>query len=263
MEKEQIEQFVTEGFVRIEEAFPRELADECRSILWKDSGCDPEDRATWTRPVVRLGDYSQEPFRLAANTDRLCKAFDLIVGKDRWTPRVSLGTFPVRFPSAEDPGDTGWHIDASFAAENSDPNNFLSWHVNINSRGRALLMLFLFSDVGEMDAPTRIRAGSHLDVARLLEPAGAQGISFFEISQAAEAATVGRREVYATGAAGTVYLCHPFLLHASQRHQGMSPRFIAQPPLYPAAPFQLHREDRQYSPVEAAIRLGLGLDREL
>ncbi len=30
-------------------------------------------------------------------------------------------------------------------------------------------MLFLFSDVTETDAPTRIRVGSHLDMARILE----------------------------------------------------------------------------------------------
>jgi hypothetical protein len=38
-------------------------------------------------------------------------------------------------------------------------------------------MLFLFSDVGQDDAPTRIRIGSHLDMARFLEPAGQAGMS--------------------------------------------------------------------------------------
>jgi hypothetical protein len=67
------------------------------------------------------------------------------------------------------PGDTGWHVDLSFPGDSGDPdekNDFLSWRVNVASRGRALLMLFLFSDVGEKDAPTRIRVGSHLDMAR-------------------------------------------------------------------------------------------------
>lgn len=72
--------------------------------------------------------------------------------------------------------------------------------------------------------------------------------------------TAGRREVLATGGAGTVYLCHPFLVHAAQPHRGKEPRFMAQPPLCPAEPLQLCREDQQYSPVESAIRLGLGLD---
>jgi hypothetical protein len=76
------------------------------------------------------------------------------------------------------------------------------------------------------------------------------------------AATAESREALATGPAGTVYLCHPFLLHAAQRHRGTEPRFMAQPPLCPAEPLQLYREDHRYSPVETAIRLGLGLTDE-
>ena len=71
-------------------------------------------------------------------------------------------------------------------------------------RGRALLLLMLFSDVTEDDAATRIRVGSHADVARAL--------------------------VDATGRAGDVFLCHPFLVHAaSWPHRGTAPRFIGQP----------------------------------
>ena len=61
----------------------------------------------------------------------------------------------------------------------------------------------------------------------------------------------------ATGRAGTVYLCHPFLVHAAQPHRGKQPRFVAQPPLYPAEPFSLNPADGAYSPVEQAIRLAL------
>lgn len=249
----EVQQFIEGGFVRLERAFPRELAEQGRAILWRDTGCDPDDPATWTRPVIRLGDYAQEPFRLAANTPRLRGAFDQLVGRGRWAPRTSLGTFPVRFPSPEDPGDAGWHVDASFAAEDSDPENYLTWRVNVQSRGRALLMLFLFSDVGELDAPTRIRVGSHQDVAKILEPAGEAGLAAMDVSP-----TRDRPEALATGTAGDVYLCHPFLVHAAQPHRGSAPRFMAQPPLYPAEPFRLNRKAGDYSPVEIAIRRGLG-----
>jgi hypothetical protein len=37
-------------------------------------------------------------------------------------------------------------------------------------------------------------------------------------------------------------------------------RFIAQPPLYPTGPLNLDRDDGAYSPVEIAVRRGLGLD---
>ena len=53
--------------------------------------------------------------------------------------------------------------------------------------------------------------------------------------------------------AGDVYLCHPFLVHAAQPHYGRRPRFMAQPPLYPATPLRLTRDDGDYSPVEQTI----------
>lgn len=96
---------VTSGFVRIDGAFPRSLAEEAQDILWRDVGCDRNDPATWTRPVVRLGQYSQPVFREIANTPVLRAAFDELVGPGGWLPCGSVGTFPVRFPSNEPPGD--------------------------------------------------------------------------------------------------------------------------------------------------------------
>ena len=252
----QVRRFIEDGFVRLDDAFPRSLADQGRALLWRDTGCDPEDAATWTRPVIRLGDYPQQPFNDAVNSPRLRQAFDELVGEGRWLPRGSLGTFPIRFPSREDPGDDGWHVDASFAGPDGE------WRINVNSRGRALLMLFLFSDVSERDAPTRIRVGSHRDVARLLAPAGEDGFEFMELARQLDA-TAGCSVVTATGAAGTVYLCHPFLVHAAQRNVDGRPRFLAQPPLLPAQPFRLQRDDGDYCAVEAAIRMGLPLAPQL
>lgn len=75
------------------------------------------------------------------------------------------------------------------------------------------------------------------------------------------AAALDRPLALATGDAGTVYLCHPFLVHAAQMHHGKVPRFLAQPPLAPAEPLRLEREDGRYSPVEIAIRLALSEGR--
>lgn len=247
------QRFLDDGFVHLEHAFTRELADQCRDVLWRDSGCARDDASTWTRPVVRLGDYAQAPFRDAANTPALHAAFDALVGPDRWAPRTSLGTFPIRFPSDQDPGDAGWHADAGFYGEDG------SLRLNLSSKGRALLMLFLFSDVGDDDAPTRIKVGSHLAVPRLLEPAGEAGLTYVELAQRFDP-DLDYPIALATGEAGDVYLCHPFLVHAAQRHRGVRPKFMAQPPLQPAQPIELDRPDGAYSPVERAIRRGLGRD---
>lgn len=250
-----VQQFIHQGYVKLTDAFPRALAEQMCAVLWRALGCDPDHPATWTRPVVRIGDIAAPPFVQAANTPRLHAAFDQLVGPGRWLPRGSLGTFPVRFPSPEDPGDTGWHVDASFAHDQPD---FMQWRVNVASRGRALLMLFLLSDVGEADAPTRIRAGSHLEIARKLAPAGDEGLTLGELAKRGFDETAPCPEVLATGTAGTVYLCHPFLVHAAQPHRGTRPRFLAQPPLLPAEPIRLQREGRDHSPVEQAIRLAIG-----
>ena len=252
----EVEQFVREGFIRIDNAFSTETAKAAREILWHDTGCNPNDRTTWTKPVIRLWDYSQEPFRLATNTPVLHEAFDTLVGKGRWVPRESLGSFPIRFPHLDDPGDGGWHVDASFPPE-QEVDSYFEWRINFHSRGRALLMLFLFSDVDHADAPTRIRIGSHLPVARQLLPAGAEGMTTLELAKAAAPATEGLPETIAIGGAGTVYLCHPFLVHAAQGHRGRAPRFMAQPPLHPRVPIELTRADGDYSPVEQAIRLAI------
>jgi len=246
-----IERFVRQGVVRLDAAFPRDLAEEGRALLWRQTGCDPDDPARWTRPVIRLGYQDGPPFAAAATAPRLTAAFDQLVGAGNWLPRTDLGTFPVRFPAPDDPGDTGWHVDPSFHLPEDDPGDFLGWRVNRVSRGRALLLLCLFSDVGLEDAPTRLRLGSHRDLARRLDPLGETGASLRDLAANGFAESAARPEAAATGPAGTVYLCHPFLVHAGQRHRGRVPRFMAQPPLLPRRPFRLDRADPV--PVERAI----------
>jgi hypothetical protein len=47
-----------------------------RQILWRATGCDPDDPSTWTEPVIRLWDHPEEPFRAAVNAPVLHEAFD-------------------------------------------------------------------------------------------------------------------------------------------------------------------------------------------
>lgn len=255
---EQINNFITEGFVRIDNAFPVSVAKEVRSMLWRETGLDPDDPGTWKQPVIRLGYYTDGPFVAAANTTLLLNAFDQLVGPGNWIPCRNMGSMVLRFPSDEIPHDTGWHVDVSFPGD--DPNDYLSYRSNIYSKGRGLLMLFLFSDVGEFDAPTRIRVGSHKDIAALLSAYGEYGMSFMEIAAAIDQLPE-RKEVLATGKAGTVYLCHPFLVHAAQAHTGKTPRFLAQPPLHLKRSLTLNTDDNnyQYTPVEIAIKEGLAM----
>ncbi|MGW2933020.1 phytanoyl-CoA dioxygenase family protein [Streptomyces sp. NPDC001156] len=252
MAEELVERFLEDGFVKVEGAFPPRVAEGCARLLWQETGYDPDDPRTWKDPVHWVGGMAQGPFAAAHNSPALHEAFDMLVGERRWEPRYSLGSFPLRFPHAEEPDDAGWHIEGSYL-----PDGATLWHTNLWSKGRALLMLFLFTEVTEGDAPTRIWVGSHLDVPPVLEPYGEGGASFLELGPKVDAASAHRPLAHATGRPGDVYLCHPFLVHAAQPHHGTRPRFMAQPPLYPAVPYELERADGNHSPVECAIRRGL------
>jgi hypothetical protein len=248
----QVRRFIDDGFVAIEGAFDADLARRCREELWADIGLSPDRSEQWLQPVVRVASKFSPPFVQAANTPRLHRAFDQLVGAGRWLAPQGLGTFPIRFPSVHGPGDDGWHVDTSFG----DAACFMDWRINVKSRGRALLMLFLLSDVGEEDAPTRIRKGSHSIVARELLPFGEAGATLRQLAEDGFASTSACEVAQATGAAGTVYLCHPFVVHAAQRHRGTRPRFIAQPPLLPSGEFDPAQPP---SPVQQAIRQACGL----
>jgi hypothetical protein len=62
--------------------------------------------------------------------------------------------------------------------------------------------------------------------------------------------------VFATGAAGDVFVCHPFLVHrATWPHRGTRPRAVAQPGVALLEPFRL--DGVTPCPVERAILAGL------
>jgi hypothetical protein len=248
----EVESFVADGYVAIRGAVPADVVRGCRQMIWCElgrQGVTADDPATWTAPVVRIGCPEGGPFAEAGTGPALWEAFDQLIGPERWWRRPGVGgTIPVRFPSEADPGDAGWHIEASYEGDGGQ-------RVNVNSRARGLLVLYLFSDIDAASAPTRIRPGSHLDAARVLAPAGNDGLPWLEAATAAADASSGRPTALATGQAGDVFLCHPFLVHASSwPHRGQLPRMMAQPGVALHAQFPF---TTPLSPVEQAIVDGI------
>ena len=108
-----------------------------------------------------------------------------------------------------------------------------SW--SVSGRPHTVLLLTLLSEVGPDDAPTRIRAGSHRDVARVLGP---DALDPFVAGPIVDAASASRPVHRATGAPGDMYVLHPFTVHAADEHRGRTPRFMAQAPIMLTSPVE-------------------------
>ncbi|BBY42723.1 hypothetical protein MCEL_10180 [Mycolicibacterium celeriflavum] len=96
-----------------------------------------------------------------------------------------------------------------------------------------MLVLTLLSEVGPDDAPTRIRAGSHRDVAQVLGP---ERVELAEMGRIVDSASAARPVSRATGEPGDMYVLHPFTVHAADEHRGTTPRFMAQSPVVLTSP---------------------------
>ncbi|HEY9265669.1 MAG TPA: phytanoyl-CoA dioxygenase family protein [Mycobacterium sp.] len=221
-----VEAFLTDGFVKIEHAAPRAAADAARTLLWRQLGVSADDPASWTQPVMWTSDLTGAgPFGELARSPRLAEALDAVCGVGRWQPRGSLGNIPVRFPVAPPADDRGWHIDLN------TPRPDGSWVVT--GRPHTVLLLTLLSEVTIDDAPTRIRAGSHRDVAAVL---GDEPLDAVTAGRLVDAASAGRPIVHATGLPGDMYVVHPLTVHAADEHRGRTPRFMAQAPVLLSRP---------------------------
>ena len=167
LSSEQIEQFITRGWTKIEAAFDPKIALECQDFLWgklhERYDVVREDKATWKPPMAFIAEnYNTPPFDGCA-TERLRDGVIDIIGKDRWVAENETGQWgwwPVNFSVGADqkwdvPGDQ-WHFDGPTEA------NF------VQQASNGLLMICLFSSIGPRGGGTLIVEGSHQIVARYL-----------------------------------------------------------------------------------------------
>jgi len=174
---EQIEEFITRGWTKLPQGFPREQAVAVQDFLW-DKLSDPanvsssqlkggilkNDRATWTLPMAFIGkNYNSSPFDECA-TQRLRDACSDIVGDGRWINQHQIGWWghwPVNFAIGADqvwdvPADE-WHIDTPDAG------------THIDAPDQGAIVLCLFSHVGRRGGGTLLCEGSHQVAIRFMK----------------------------------------------------------------------------------------------
>lgn len=255
----EIEQFVELGWVKVPQAFDRQAALKAQDFLWEQvekRGIKRADQTTWTTPMLRINEnYATEDFS-DCNSDRLSDAIEDLVGVGRWTGRGvpnNWGWWPVNF---SDGSDLEWDV----------PSNGWHWdgiHFNhqVDSPDQGLLCLCIFSDIGPQGGGTLVAEGSHKIVARYLAEQkeavklgdGIQAVNKshdwfsrltgqLEVPPSTNEKSTDRidyfmnhtykdnganlRVIETTAEAGDVFLCHPFLYHASSQNHSGIPRFM-------------------------------------
>jgi hypothetical protein len=247
------EQFLTQGFVVIREAFTTEQAAEWSQTLWTRLGYDPEDKSTWEKHRIHMPTHQH--LDVAEFAPRAYGAIcELCGGLERIHPPhwgdgfiVNLGddthTDTWEPPTADAPG---WHKDGDFF------RHFL------DSPEQGLLTIVLWSDVHPTGGATFVAADSVPVIAKYLvnRPEGVLP-SGFDFAERIQECSVF---LEATGKAGDVYLMHPYLLHASSKNALRVPRVITNPPVHLKEPMNFNRADGNYSLVEQAVLRGLGAE---
>ena len=253
-----LDAFVRDGYVAIRGAVDADTTTACRELIWAAldrRGVRRDHPGSWPPFAGNMDGLDGEPFVSAYLAPALTAAYDELIGPGRWKRPVrpaNLGkSVMVRFP-AEERANAGYHIEGSYSAPDGSGRGW----VNIRSRARGLLALILFTDVGRHDAPTRLLRGSHLTVPRFLAPYGEAGTD--SDTELWFPSTLCLNTAHATGSAGDVFLCHPFMVHtATWPHRGTAPRMIAQPAVNAPDGFVLDGSDP--SPVAQAIVKGLAM----
>ncbi len=251
---EQREQFVREGFIVLRGAF-----DGAASQAWVREECarvgyELDDPATWEKEYLRL-DTEKRPALSVYSPVAWEASCGLVGGAERlgYDPQITLFAMnfrqgadrPYQPASAQSPG---WHKDG-----------WMFRHF-LDSPEQGLLGIPLFTNVFPEGGGTFVAADSVGVVARYLasHPEGVLPDEFDLPALLAECKDF--REI--TGAAGDFFLLHPFMLHAISQNRLQRPRAITNLLFVLREPMCFHRADpSDYSPIEAAVLHGLGVDR--
>ncbi len=254
---DQIQHFITRGYVHLEGCFdcsPGSLAHGWVADSWKRNGIDPDDFDSWPKDKIHMPCTESAlvsglaPTALSAMHE-LCGGAERIPSDAiRWgngfIANYGLGRDePWQAPG---PDVTGWHKDGDFF------RHFL------DSPEQALLVIVVYSDIGERGGGTFFSPDSIRPVAELLRdhPGGVEPGTFSKERLIDQCSEFGEL----TARAGDVVLMHPFMLHASSANHSRNARFMSNPCCSFVEPMQFHRTDgSEHSPVELAVLHALGV----
>ena len=275
LSQSEADHFLEHGWVKIPSCFTAEASNAITSSVWTRLGVSPSDKSTWSNiPNLVAGRVNMPSHSTFSAKDFTPKAWsaicDLVGGEEKVSQenRTWNDGLIVNLGTDEDAGRDippqklqGWHVDGDF---------FVHY---LNSPEQALLVVPLFTNIRPGGGGTFICPPAITHVARYLYD-HPEGVSpRFSPRSDAEfkkenhlrwfndlaASMPDDAFVEVTGQVGDVYLLHPLMLHSASNNKLREVRIITNPPVSLKEPFELQRQDGQYSVVEQKTLKELGM----
>ena len=224
-----VEGFIEDGFTVLRGAVPRTVAAAVLAVL--ESTAEPSHGEAWRIEQRSIYDM---PILVEAVTEAVRACFDALAGTGGWHLAANWG-FPWRCPG---PIEAMWHIDGDWFTH------------HVWSGEQMLTPIFLWHDVDQDGGPTLLARGTHREVARLLASREPEGVPGDRIGRAVHEAINVVDAVPATGTAGDVYVCHPFLGHSFSPIGPAEPRVISNVCVHGRSTIDLHNP---LTPVARAV----------
>lgn len=272
---EQVEQFLSDGYIILRQAFDPQLARE-----WREDGIrrlrdepekwvrgyDPKDEAkslanfdhtdptTWNWSRIDL--LGPQTFHIEEYApDAWAAICDLLGGPGRvktktWGYYMLLNVRDDDPMVKDQPGpfSTSWHID--------DPNPA----TRLDRIRNGLVAIALFDKLLPRSGNTWLALDSVAKVSRKLA-AHPEGVDFVS-DRGNQITGECERFIAMTGEAGDVLLMHPLMMHSASRNISGRIRWMANPMVYLKQPLDPFRPVEELSLVELAIRRAIDEDPE-
>jgi len=210
----QRESFAENGFLLVSGLMPDGIPSLAEAALWRATGADPDDRATWPERTVALG--CDDPSVRGCFTREMAEFVDVLSEEARpaWAP-PSAGFAIIAFPT---PGP--WvpqppHIDHALAKDG----------YRVFPRPMRMASLLYLNDVAPRSGGTVVWPGSHKAIQALAESDPDRLALMTPLDIALRAELDLGEGVEAGGKAGDVLFYHYLTAHSGSSNAGNYPRF--------------------------------------
>jgi hypothetical protein len=213
----QVRRYLEQGFLQVSGLIPADVVERARAAMWRCTGADPDDPATWAAVDPGHAGY-EDPDLVALYTEAVCTAaWQLSEGEvDRahFQPPARSVYAINYFPEEGDWAPHGPHIDHSIEEHG---------HETFPPAFRVALMTFL-NDVAEDGGGTVVWPGSHHRIEALARSDPQKYRMMWQLGRDLDKADIGEPERIVPRA-GDVLFYHVFCAHSGSRNVSAVPRF--------------------------------------